>query len=605
MAELTVDLLLEDRRFKKSLDDAVKRANSSGKKIGTGITKPVESSFKEIAAIAKGFIVGNVLLRLPQLLTNSFRSVTNAAIAQEDAVNSLNAALKRTGNFSENASVDLRRFASELQRQSVIGDEVILKQISYAKSLGLTNKQTKEFVTAALNASAALDKDFNGTLFQLLKTLSGLQGELGESIPAIRTLTAEQLKAGEAAKFVNAQFSGAFTSQTNTTRGRISQLSNSFGDFVEKLGDFIIESKSYTSTLRNLTRAFNDLNSSLSDDTAEKLRLAKAEFSDLDREILQLQDTLNKTSDPVFIRDARVKLGFLKKDFKEAAALVKSLQKQVSEEAPDGEEPIIALLSEKEVLAAQNAFKTIGLTQIQQIKLVEAEQLAALDKARAFNDERILTEEDYQRRRVEVQRQASEQIKAIVKQEQDDIIPLVNRIQNFFVTAAQTAQAGFANAVGGAFAAFGKALATGENGLKAFVDAFLASIGQMAIQQGTSFILQGIGYQFVPGLQGTGTALIGAGAALATFGGALSAVSGGSGGSIAAGGGAGFAPNEFQPSQDLRSDLVTEERLAPETRVQVTIQGDVFDSDETGLRITKILENASLNENVRIVGGIA
>lgn len=605
MAELTVDLLLEDKTFQRKLKSAVSEAKNTGEKIGKGMTKPVESSFNQIANIAKGFVVGNVLLQLPQLLTRAFTATTQAAIKQEEAVNQLNAALRRTGDVSLSSSVDLQRFASELQRQSVVGDEVILGQIAYAKSLGLTNQQTKEFVTAALNASAALGKDFGGTLQQLLKTLSGLQGEIGESVSAIRNLTAEQLKAGEAAKVFNRQFAGAFISQTNTTLGSLSQLSNSLGDFTEKLGDSIIQSDLAKSAIRELTLAFDRLNLKLSKDTADSLKAARIEYSKLKVEQIQLQAELDKAKDPVGIRVLREKLSFVNDDLQKAIAKVKGFQAEIAKETPVADIARPRILSEKEVEDAKNQFKLLGLTQIQQIQLVEQEQLAALERARLYNNDRILSEQEYQNRRVEIQRQASEQIKALVKSEQDSTVPLLNNIQQSFIDAALAAQRGLASSVGSAFAAFGRALASGENALKAFVDAFLASIGQVAIQQGTSFILQGIGYQFVPGLQGTGTALIGAGAALATFGGALTAIGGGSGGSPAAGGGTGFAPNEFQPSQDLRSDLVTEERLEPETRVAINIQGDVLDSEESGLRIAKILEEASLTQNVRVVGGLA
>ena len=52
---------------------------------------------------------------------------------------------------------------------------------------------------------------------------------------------------------------------------------------------------------------------------------------------------------------------------------------------------------------------------------------------------------------------------------------------------------------------------------------------------------------------------------------------------------------------DLQNDI-DEERLEPETKVSINIQGDVLDSDETGLRIAKILEDASLNNNIKVLG---
>ena len=42
----------------------------------------------------------------------------------------------------------------------------------------------------------------------LAKTFGGLTGELGESIPKLKELTTEQLKSGEAVKFVLENYKG-------------------------------------------------------------------------------------------------------------------------------------------------------------------------------------------------------------------------------------------------------------------------------------------------------------------------------------------------------------------------------------------------------------
>jgi TP901 family phage tail tape measure protein len=160
---------------------------------------------------------------------------------------------------------------------------------------------------------------------------------------------------------------------------------------------------------------------------------------------------------------------------------------------------------------------------------------------------------------------------------------------------------GFAASVGNAFSAFGAALVNGENALSAFLDAFLAAIGQQLVQQGTAFILQGIAISANPYTAGAGVPLIAAGAAMATFGGVLSAVTGGGAPSNGSNGSSDFGSSNLgDDSLDLEGDL--EERAEAETKVSINIQGDVLDSDETGLRIAKILEEASLNNNIKIIG---
>ena len=175
-------------------------------------------------------------------------------------------------------------------------------------------------------------------------------------------------------------------------------------------------------------------------------------------------------------------------------------------------------------------------------------------------------------------------------------------MQSFAKQTKKAMIAGFASSVGNAFSAFGAALVNGENALDAFLDSFLASIGQQLVQQGTAFILQGIGWSANPATPGSGAGLIAAGTAMTVFGGALSAVAGGGAPSTTANSQGGIESGNFTNTDiDLQNDI-DEERLEPETKVSINIQGDVLDSDETGLRIAKILEDASLNNNIKVLG---
>lgn len=203
-------------------------------------TKSLESISKSFGAlkIAAGAVVGVLAGRA---IVNGLGAVTEAAAIQEEAVQKLNTALKLSGDFSKAASDDLQDFASALQQTSTVGDEAVLEQLALAKSFGTTNEQAKELVAAAVDLSAATGISLDSAVKNLGKTLGGLTGELGESVPALRELTAEQLKAGEAIDFVTQRFGGAAQALTQTFSGATQQASNSFGDFQEVLGSFITE----------------------------------------------------------------------------------------------------------------------------------------------------------------------------------------------------------------------------------------------------------------------------------------------------------------------------------------------------------------------------
>lgn len=159
----------------------------------------------------------------------------------------------------------------------------------------------------------------------------------------------------------------------------------------------------------------------------------------------------------------------------------------------------------------------------------------------------------------------------------------------------------FVNGFANSFGAIGKALTKGENVLDAFASSMLGVLGDLAMQLSTFFIAQGIALLFSVGGAPQGAALIAAGAALGVVGGALKALSGGGGGVP------GSSPTT--PSYTSDSNVGTtftsdQERAQAQTGVQVIVQGNVFDSKETGLQIAQILSD-SFDTNGTIVRGFA
>ena len=269
----------------------------------------------------------------------------------------------------------------------------------------------------------------------------------------------------------------------------------------------------------------------------------------------------------------------------------------------------------------------IGLTREQQIQEQGAKDLEALREARTaeaitedeFAERKLVREQLLQDQLSNIRSQQSEKRKQGIDDEEkaaldgektlsDSLSRTAGQFKSvagsFRKTSRDIAKSlvnGIGNAAASGFAAFGKALVTGENALKAFGEALLQAFGQSLVQLGTGFILQGVA-QSLAGF-GTGGPLIAAGAALVTFGSALSALT--SGASQASGGGGGdfgggvAADGGF----DNTATAQQEEREEPDTRVALTINGDVFDSEQTGTRIAQILSDASLNNGIVISNG--
>ena len=126
--------------------------------------------------------------------------------------------------------------AAELQSRSTFGDEEVIAQQAYLASLGMTERQINDVIEASAQLSVATGMTLESAVKNLAKTYGGLTGELGESIPALKSLTAEQLKSGEAVKYILENYQGYAEAAAQSGAGSMRQLKNQLGDLAEQLG---------------------------------------------------------------------------------------------------------------------------------------------------------------------------------------------------------------------------------------------------------------------------------------------------------------------------------------------------------------------------------
>lgn len=234
-----------------------RKAGADIERFGSGAS----ATLKAVGAVAAGALA----VFASKKVLGAIGDVTAAAAKQEDAVNSLNSALKLAGDFSVGASEDLQRFASDMQSVTTIGDETTIKMLALAKSFGVSNEGAKSLVSAAADLSEVTGMSLDSAVRNLGKTYGGLTGELGEVIPALKDLTTEQLKSGAAIKFVTERFGGAATAATNTYSGAMAQLSNAFGDFQEELGFIITKNPAVIKGIQLLKTAFERISTVISE----------------------------------------------------------------------------------------------------------------------------------------------------------------------------------------------------------------------------------------------------------------------------------------------------------------------------------------------------
>ncbi len=150
--------------------------------------------------------------------------------------------------------------AAELQSRSTFGDEEVIAQQAYLASLGMTERQINDVIEASAQLSVATGMTLESAVKNLAKTYGGLTGELGESIPALKSLTAEQLKSGEAVKYILENYQGYAEAAAQSGAGSMRQLKNQLGDLAEQLGMILMPAlQKIVSWISNMVTWFQNL----------------------------------------------------------------------------------------------------------------------------------------------------------------------------------------------------------------------------------------------------------------------------------------------------------------------------------------------------------
>lgn len=556
--EIKIELVADANGVIKAIQKTEPQAEKAGAKIGDAISSGIKSA--GIGAAVGATLLGAAAVAAARKVGQVVLQGVEDAIVQAEAVNSLNNALATTGQFSKAASRDLQNFASELQSVTRFGDEALIGQMAFAQSMGASAEQSKEIVKAATDMATALDIDLNSAVRNISKTLGGYAGELGEVIPELKGLTKEQLQAGEGVALLSRQFAQFAELSAKTFAGRLEQLQNSYGDLSEKVGESIVNNDFFMIAM----------------DQARTI----------------LDEVINKTD-----------FSFLVNGIKSATLAVLSLFKSVSFLATGlakltGSEGAIKFFGDMSV-AAMKLEQNIKRISIADVERAKQDREAALAKRSSMVEEaKIQSMRNAQsEHELFLAEEKAKQNKKILENQKKELSDFQRSIKTQFVGGMVTA-----------FSAFGNAMASGGSAFKDFGSQVLSMLGSIAIQIGQFFILVGAGMSATGALLGlSGGAAIAAGVGLTVLGGVLQGMAGGGGG-----GGGAVATTSTGGGGVVESDasLVNTtgdvtgfnepEAIEKQQMVQLVVQGDVLDSEETGTRLLNILNEEFDSKGGRI-----
>lgn len=279
-----------------AIDKVSSKLNELKKRLGKNKSANLVTSF---SGIVKAFgLVTSAIKNAGAVI----KDLNETALVQIKAEKQLETAAKNNPYLNAQSVSQLKNFASELQNIGTIGDEQLLPLMAQLAAAGRTQAEIQEIMSAALDVSASGVMSMESAVKNLNKTFSGLSGELGESVPQIKSLTKEQLKNGEAVKVIAKQYKG-MAEETAKATGSGIQLSNAVGDLKEQLGmgwAKIIApvQRLFTNLVNKVTEAIKLVNEFLGFSTEVDIKPSDAAYRDwqnLKKEIGALSEEISAT----------------------------------------------------------------------------------------------------------------------------------------------------------------------------------------------------------------------------------------------------------------------------------------------------------------------
>ncbi len=211
---------------------------------------------KQSVGSLKGAMVGLVAIVGIAGLGAVFKKLTALAGVQEKSITALGSAFAtQLGPGARQATKDFGEFASALQQQTGIGDEVLNQTAALGLRLGVAASEIQNFTKLAVDMTA-VQGSLQGNSRILARALEGDTAALRSLNIQIDNNLPKAQRAEEAVKALNAQFGGAAQAAIQTYGGRAELAGANLGDLGEKAGFVFTQNKLLNALVVELGNAF-------------------------------------------------------------------------------------------------------------------------------------------------------------------------------------------------------------------------------------------------------------------------------------------------------------------------------------------------------------
>lgn len=247
--EVIIDTKIDESGLDKGLKSVKNKVQNTSKDLtkGAKATNTLKTAFNETGGAAAGFAskMGSVAtsggaaaagitaaVLVAKKYIETLKEANEAYKVQEKAEKALQKAADNNPYLNGESVRRLKDYASELQSVSNYGDEGTINLMSQLAASGRTEAEIMKIMSAAADVAASGVMSLDSAVKYLNSSYNGLAGELGERIPQVKLLTAEEMKQGKAVEIVANQYKGMAKEMTDSG----TQAKNAFGDFMESIG---------------------------------------------------------------------------------------------------------------------------------------------------------------------------------------------------------------------------------------------------------------------------------------------------------------------------------------------------------------------------------
>lgn len=264
--DVNIKIKADSTDAQKGIKKAQSELNKFSKEGINKTTKDIQGLGKSIKGLGLSAIISAEVKILKQYLA-TIKETAKAYINQLDAENGLAKAAKNNPYINGDGVKRLKEYAKELEKTAAIEDNQSLEVMRQLVASGRTEAEVMQIMAAAADYAAGANLDLATAAKQLNATYSGQAGLLSKQIGDVKTLTAEQLKHGDAVKLVGDKYKGMASELANTD----TKLENAKKTFKEVLGEFtqpayegwnkfwLAVYNNGTSVIKKLSEAFDNI----------------------------------------------------------------------------------------------------------------------------------------------------------------------------------------------------------------------------------------------------------------------------------------------------------------------------------------------------------